>query len=280
MTVSTKILCGMTALALLAGCQNSKSFGPSDIQPSKFIKGLTGAESKPVRTAPAPAAAVPAPLETVVLPAENPVFSAPAPLVSPSPIVTESTQTFANDIYITESPAVAPIYQDTTAVAYIDEPAVTFVEEPTLAIEEPTIAAGSFEPAPLQTEVTYIAADPVLEPIPKPSVPAPVALEPIETATLSVEPAFIQEPSQALEIEVAVPTNLDEIAPPPVVEADFVPPSVIEESELAPLDAPILPSTEILESELAPPVSEAAAPQRPAFTPIPQPGLTDYGSAF
>ena len=208
------------------------------------------------------------------------MFSAPAPLVSPAPIITENTQTFANDIYITESPAVAPIYQDTTAVAYVDEPAVTFIEEPTLAIEEPTIAASSFEPTPLQAEVTYIAADPVLEPIPKPSVPAPVALEPIETATLSVEPAFIQEPSQALEIEVAVPTNLDEIAPPPVVEVDFVPPSVIEESVLEPLGAPVLPSTEILESKLAPPVSEAAAPSRPAFTPIPQPGLTDYGSAF
>ena len=274
MTVSTKILCGMTALALLAGCQNSKSFGPSDIQPSKFIKGLADADSKPVRAAPTPAATVPAPIETVVLPVENSVFSAPAP------IVTESTQTFANDVYISESPAVAPIYQDTSAVAYIDEPAVTFIEEPTLAIEEPTFAVGSFEPTPLQTEVTYIAADPVLEPIPEPSVPTPVALEPIETATLSVEPAFIQEPSQALEIEVAVPTNLDEIAPPPVVEVDFVPPSVIEESVLEPLGAPVLPSTEILESKLAPPVSEAAAPSRPAFTPIPQPGLTDYGSAF
>lgn len=268
MTGMTKLLCGATAIAALAGCQQSGVLAPSDIKPSKFILGLQdqAKEAPPTQAI----SAAPVPVETVALPAENSIYDAAAPVYvsdSPAPIYVETTEIIDTGSYVVED----------SALTYEQAPATTYVEES-------AFAADSFQPVDSfatdtsQTEVTYIAADPIIEPVPAPI--AQIVETPVVAALAPSESTFIQEPTEALAIEVDIPTTLDGIAPPPVVEADFVPPPVIEESALAPLDAPVLPSTEILESELAPPISEVAAPPRPSFTPIPQPGLSNYGSAF
>ena len=257
-------------MAVLAACQQSQQYGPSNVKPSKFILGserptAAPAPAQTVSVSPAPAP-VPAPVEAVVLPVESTVSS---PLPS-QPVYVDITEGVGTGDFSVEESVPALTYEEAPTIAYVDDSA--------FAVDN-IQPVDAFVTEPIRTEVTYIAADPIPEVVSAPPA-APIVEEPAVATLLPSEPAFIQAPSEALEIEVAIPTNLDEIAPPRVVEADFIPPSVIEESALAPLDAPVLPSTEILESELAPPISEAVAPPRPNFKPIPQPGLSNYGSAF
>ena len=173
----------------------------------------------------------------------------------------DSSESFATDTYALENTAPNVVYEASPEIAYVDE---TFL---------PSEPLQTLSAEPIQTEINDIAVAPVVAPIPVPVTPfVEEIVEPPVVATVSPAQFGIpQEPSEALAIEVDFPTSLDGIAPPPILEAELVP---------APLDAPVLPSTEILESELAPIVSESAAPPRPSFTPIPQPGLSPYGSAF
>lgn len=135
---------------------------------------------------------------------------------------------------------------------------------------------------------------------------AVLAVDPVETAPIEVsaidgigEPAFVAAPTvdsyveqAAFVPEVVPPAAVDVVevpnvigAPLPALEGEVVSGPVVSGGDLpildAPvLDAPVLGSTEILESELAPVISEAVAPPKPTFTPIPQPGLAGYGQAF
>jgi len=242
MTGLKRLLCGLATTALMAGCQQPTAYGPSNIGPSKFVLDLLGQSNE---TAPPQVTAPPAaPLETVVLAPEYTTTTVPAPIA----------------------------YVDDTAPVYLDG---TENFQNILPIEP----VQSLSVEPIQTEAVFIAADPIAPPIAAPETPFvdEIVEQPVVATVSPAQFGIAQEPSQALQIEVDVPTSLEGIAPPPILEAELVPaPTIVE----APLDAPILPSTEILESELAPIVSEAAAPPRPVFTPIPQPGLSSYGSAF
>jgi len=198
--------------------------------------------------------------ETVVLSPEYSTIDRSVPTVAVSdaaPIYLDSSEGLGTDVYALQQPAPAVSYEETPAVAYFEDSPVAV--------------------KPRQIEETYVAAEPISEPLPAPLFVEEIVEQPILAAVSPAQQGFTQEPSEALEIEVNVPTSLEGIAPPPIVEANSIPAPAIREGAL---DAPVLPSTEIIESELAPIVSEAAAPPRPAFTPIPQPGLSSYGSAF
>jgi len=305
-----RLLGSVTAIAFLAGCQNSGDFGVSDVKPSKFILGLlnpkeeTSSAKETVSAAPTPAPAALAtpapalaPLETIALSPEYVSIDSVSATDDIAPVYVEQSDAVAVDTYAFEEPALTLTDQEVPAAAFIEntgEPAAAYVEEAAIAyIEEPVLPLAVSEP-----DTNFVSTETIVEPIPTLDAPATafsaIVDEQVETAALPAEPAFVGERAEALEIEVAVPTNLDDIAPPPILGAAALPSiPVIEE---APLDAPVLPSTEIIESELAPLASEIDTPPvvdagvganveaealpRPTFTPIPQPGLATYGSAF
>ncbi len=268
MTGLKRLLCGLATTALMAGCQQPTAYGPSNIGPSKFVLDLLGQSNE---TAPPQVTAPPAaPLETVVLAPEYTTTTVPAPIAyvdDTAPVYLDGTENFGTDFIAVEEVVPTAVYEPSPTIAYVDQNILPIEPVQSLSVE------------PIQTEAVFIAADPIAPPIAAPETPFvdEIVEQPVVATVSPAQFGIAQEPSQALQIEVDVPTSLEGIAPPPILEAELVPaPTIVE----APLDAPILPSTEILESELAPIVSEAAAPPRPVFTPIPQPGLSSYGSAF